>query len=276
MVFKIYQPHPALKEFVNHIVIYDMSVKEGEAPLICPFPPLPENFLYIYVFDSPEVEYTEGVHRVKMPMSVTIGQQTKRIRLFMPRKNFSIRIGFQPAGLYRLLGMPMNTYFFDSGLDSIDLFKNELKFVIEQLQETLSNDQMIDIIEGFLLTKLSKLKSKLPIDYVLPFILNSGGMMKIEDIAYQSCVSFRQLERQFHQRVGVSPKFYLRLTRFAKAWMMREANPSMSWSNIAYQCGYYDQMHFIRDFKEFAGVPPSVVEADIVQSAQFLKTGLKF
>jgi AraC-like DNA-binding protein len=275
MFYKIYQPHPALKEFINHIVIYDLSVGTSiEAPVF-PFPPLPENFLYIYIFDSPSVEYFDSGHVEKMPMSVTIGQQTSRIRLHMPRQNVCVRIAFQPAGLYRLLGMPMNKYFLDIGQDSSEFFKDELKYLREQLQETISTEQMKAIVEVFLLKKLAKLKSKLPIDHVLPLIINSGGMMKIEDIAYQSCVSFRQLERQFHQRIGVSPKFYLRLTRFAKAWMMREANPSMSWINIAYQCGYFDQMHFIRDFKEFAGVPPSVIEADIAQSAQFLKTGLK-
>ncbi len=272
MFFKIYQPHSDLKEFVNHIIVYDLSVHSTVEPPILSFPPIPENFLYIYIYDTPIVEYIADGKMEKLPVSVTIGQQTNRIRLFMPRHNVCVRVAFQPAGLYRLLGVPMHQYSFDKGIDGGNLFKNDIQYVREELQEATDPKQMVAIVERFLLKKSNGLKSKLPIDYILPAIVNSGGMMKIEDIAYQASVSFRQLERQFYQRVGVSPKFFLRIARFAKAWMMRESNPSVSWIHIAYQCGYYDQMHFIRDFKEFAGLPPSVLEAEIQQSAHLLKT----
>lgn len=272
MFFKIYQPHPALKEFVNHIIVYDLSVDSHTEPPVLSFPPIPENFLYIYIYDTPSVEYISDGKIESLPTSVTIGQQTSRIRLLMPRHNACVRVAFQPAGLYRLLGIPMHKYFFSQGLDSSELFKNDINYVREQLQEAADTNQMVAIVERFLLKKSTRLKSKLPIDSVLPAIISSGGMLKIEDIASQASISFRQLERQFYQRVGVSPKFFMRLSRFSKAWMMREMNPTMSWINIAYQCGYYDQMHFIRDFKEFAGVPPSVLEAEIMQSAHLLKT----
>jgi AraC-like DNA-binding protein len=54
--------------------------------------------------------------------------------------------------------------------------------------------------------------------------------------------------------------------RFSKAWIMKEQQPDISWIKIAHECGYFDQMHLIRDFHEFAGVNPSAIEAELLRS----------
>ena len=62
------------------------------------------------------------------------------------------------------------------------------------------------------------------------------------------------------------PKLFMRLVRFSKAWVMREKNQDISWLSIAHACHYADQMHMIRDFKDFAGVTPSLLQADLEKS----------
>jgi len=47
---------------------------------------------------------------------------------------------------------------------------------------------------------------------------------------------------------------------------MKEQPPGISWIKVAYECGYFDQMHLIRDFQEFAGVSPSVIESELLNS----------
>lgn len=84
--------------------------------------------------------------------------------------------------------------------------------------------------------------------------------MNIDYLATTSCLSTRQFERVFKDRIGLSPKFFSCLVRFANAWVAKEGSPTLSWFAIAHQCGYYDQMHLIRDFKEFAGTNPSEIE----------------
>jgi transcriptional regulator GlxA family with amidase domain len=91
--------------------------------------------------------------------------------------------------------------------------------------------------------------------------------MTVEDIAENACVSTRQLERLFQQRIGLQPRFFTRITRFAKAWRLKENNPQIKWTSIAYDCGYFDQMHLIRDFKAFCGSSPSVMEDEIKASS---------
>src|SRR5678815_1036701 len=99
-------------------------------------------------------------------------------------------------------------------------------------------------------------KRALPFDKAMLELLRLNGNTPIEQIASLACLSIRQFERVSKERVGFSPKLFSRLVRFSSAYRMRENFPLLSWTSIAYDCGYFDQMHLIRDFKEFAGVAP--------------------
>lgn len=122
------------------------------------------------------------------------------------------------------------------------------------------------IVDQFLLNHVGRLKPTLPIDQVLPLLIKERGLLKIDQLASHACLSIRQFERVFQQRIGLLPKHYSRLVRFAQAWIMKEQQPDTSWFKIAMECGYFDQMHLIRDFQEFAGVTPSVIESAISTS----------
>lgn len=260
MFHKIYKPHPALSEFVNNIMVFRFELNRNLPRPEFSFPPLPEQCLYFYPFEAPESEYLTTNKKVKLKRSILVGPQVNRIKLKMHHSNFTVKVGFQPCGLYRLLGISMNEFPVDESLDSTYVLDREIQFINEQLAEIHSPDKLIEIVEIFLLKKLHKLRSRLPIDSVLPMIIKQGGLVNVDKIASQACVSNRQLERQFLQRIGVSPKFFVRQTRFAKAWVMKENMPNIKWTTIAHECGYFDQMHLIRDFKAFCGVSPSIIE----------------
>ncbi len=276
MFHKVFLPHPALKEFVNNIMVFHVTLDASVERPVMSFPPLPENCLYFYPFETPEAEYLTQNKKVNLSSSIITGRQINRIHLKMMHHNLTIKVGFQPGGLYRLMGVPLNEFSMDESFDSTYMLDKEIAFITEQLREATAYDQMVSIIESFLLKKIRHLRSKLPIDSVLPLIIKNGGLVNVDDIAAQSCVSIRQLERQFQQRIGISPKFFVRLTRFSKAWVMKENNPHLKWTTIAYECGYFDQMHLIRDFKEFAGVTPSVIEAEFNNSPFLFRNQLFF
>lgn len=176
-----------------------------------------------------------------------------------------IKVGFQPGGLYRLLGIPMNELLSSDAFNGVDMLGPKLKDVNEKLQETVSFTEMKLIVETFLLNRVNKLKQALPIDEVLPLLIKQRGLIKIDQLASHACLSTRQFERVFQQRVGLAPKYFSRLVRFSQAWIMKEQQPKISWIKIAYECGYFDQMHLIRDFHEFAGANPSDIEAELLQ-----------
>ena len=67
----------------------------------------------------------------------------------------------------------------------------------------------------------------------------------------------RNFERRFSEQVGTSPKLFCRLVRFTAAVQFKIAHSKKSWTEVAYECGYFDQMHLIKDFKQFTNENPS-------------------
>lgn len=87
-------------------------------------------------------------------------------------------------------------------------------------------------------------------------ILAAGGGDRIDGLCRDAGVSQRQLDRVFRQHLGVSPKLLSRVARFQKALTRLKSDPGCTLASVAVECGYYDQSHFVRDFKRFSGVPP--------------------
>ncbi len=78
----------------------------------------------------------------------------------------------------------------------------------------------------------------------------------VDEIAGLMEVSVLDLQRKFKQHVGFPPKLLCRIFRFRKAINMLKYAPAPKWADIAYECGFFDQSHFIKDFTEFALISP--------------------
>jgi AraC-like DNA-binding protein len=265
MFQQIYEPHPALKGFVNNIMIHDVNFEKGDARTLS-IPPLPEHCLMFYIRDRPDSESIATKKKEMLSSSIVIGPNINRHIITPGRNHLMIKVGFQPGGLYRLLGIPMNELQCKDAFDGMELLGNEMKQVDDQLREALSFRKMKIIVESFLLKHVGGLKQILPIDKVLTLIIKEHGLIKIDKLASDACLSIRQFERVFQQRIGMPPKHFSRLVRFAQAWTLKEQQPHLSWIEIALKCGYFDQMHLIRDFHEFAGVNPSSIESEFMKS----------
>jgi AraC-like DNA-binding protein len=266
MFQQFYRPHPALKEFVNNIMIHQMKFDARQPQLNFTVPPLPGHALIFYIRDPADSENVSTEKKETLPFSLIVGANITRHIITPGSDHLIINVGFQPGGLYRFLGIPINELLCKDGFDGVELMGNELNNVHNRLQEAKSFAHMKLIVESFLLKHLGKLKQALPIDHVLPMLIKERGLLKIDKLASHSCLSIRQFERVFQQRIGLPPKQFSRLVRFAHAWIIKEQKPDISWIKVAYECGYFDQMHLIRDFHEFAGVNPSSIESELLKS----------
>jgi AraC-like DNA-binding protein len=118
-------------------------------------------------------------------------------------------------------------------------------------------EQMFKLVEAFLLKKVQNIKEPLPIDHTFSLLIAAPDRSNIAQLANLACVSLRQFERQFLERIGTNPTTFIRQARFAKALRLKRSCPQLSWTAVAYECGYFDQMHFIRDFKQFTSATPT-------------------
>lgn len=266
MFQKFYEPHPILRGFVNNIMIHQVKFDSAQPQFNFSIPPLPEQSLFFYVRDSLDAENTATNKKETLSSSIIVGPHTNRHIMTPGRNHLMIKVGFQPGGLYRLLGIPMNELLCKDSFNCTDLLGDEVNDVNDKLKHAVSFTEMKTIIENFLIKRTGKLKQALPIDQVFLLLIKERGLIKIDQLASHACLSTRQFERVFQQRIGLPPKHFARLVRFSQAWIMKEQQPGISWTKIAHECEYFDQMHLIRDFQEFAGVNPSHIESELAAS----------
>lgn len=260
MFHRIFQPQQALRDMINHIMVFQHEFDPLEPVPSILLPPMPEQCLYFYPKDSVEACYLAEEKKLQLYACSLTGPQTSGVKLRLGYHHLVIKVSFQPGALFRLLGIPMNELLRIEAFDGVEVMGNTLRDLILRIQEAKSIADMITAIETYLLELRCHMKEKLPIDEVLPVLIQKGGLLSIDKLAAEACLSSRQFERVFKQRIGLSPKFFSRLVRFANAWVLRENDAARSWTNIAHTTGYYDQMHMIRDFKEFAGTNPKEIE----------------
>src|SRR5262249_41628969 len=86
---------------------------------------------------------------------------------------------------------------------------------------------------------------------------HTKGEYRIGELADYCHVSVRQLERGFRHAIGTSPKVFARTIRFQEAQRRLMFDPDADLTSLAYEGGYFDQAHFIKDFKAFAGQTPT-------------------
>jgi AraC-like DNA-binding protein len=266
MFQQLYEPLPALKGFVNNIMIHEVISEARENSHTFSIPPLPEHNLVFFARDRPDVAEISTKEKETFSSAMIVGPNINRHNITPGHHHLMIKVGFQPGGLYRFLGIPMSELLCKDAFDGQELLGNELNEVNDQLQLAATFPEMKMIVENFLFKRLKKLKQGLPIDHVLPLLIKERGLINIDQLASRACLSIRQFERVFQQRIGLPPKYFSRLIRFSQAWISKEQQPGISWIKIAHESGYFDQMHLIRDFREFAGVNPSSIESELLKS----------
>lgn len=165
-----------------------------------------------------------------------------------------ICIVFQPQGGNVFFRMPLN----DISFVPVDTLNDaELYSLGQQLYDNGDNQKCVQLIEQFLLRRIHKLGkyNDKRIDSVINSIRN--GETDINRLAENACLSYKQFNRIFTENIGAKPKEFLKITRFQKLHGLLQQHTGLSVDQLAYECGYYDKSHLIRDLKEFTGFTPA-------------------
>lgn len=271
MIHSVYHPHSALREFVDNITItsFDFTVEKDISPFYT-FVPTHTRFLCFYLEDKVLVKKNDTDFQVRA-RSIIIGPQTTPVILDLGTKHKDVVVCLKPSGMYRLLGIPLNEIV-DKDFDASLVMGAEVETLINQLSDSKTDDLKNHVIQKYLLKKMDYLKPALPFDLAMLELVKNTGNLSMDSLASQACLSLKQFERKSLERIGLLPKTYGRMIRFSHAYKLKELYPNRSWSSIAHQCGYFDQMHLIRDFKYFAGFNPSCIKATNVNGSVRFRT----
>ncbi len=177
--------------------------------------------------------------------------QTTRYTEHKAIKNFcNIGVYFQPTALKSVFGIDSDELT-NQHVDINDLIKTN---ITDRLSNTTTSDQRIKLLSSFLIQQAKQREIQSEKVNFAAGHLQKG--VSLPDIQAELNISERSLERYFKRHVGISPKLYARINRFQSSLgSLRNANFE-TLTDIAYQSNYFDQSHFIRDFKEFAGTSP--------------------
>ncbi len=138
------------------------------------------------------------------------------------------------------------------------IFGNEPKEIEEQLCGAQSLTERVSVIENFLISKLSPNVKRdwLLIKSGIELINQSKGQISALILSEKLCVTSKTLERKFSAMVGKTPKQFIKIVRFQNILNIFSTSKELILTEMAYSNGYFDQAHFIKDFKSFSGLTP--------------------
>jgi AraC-like DNA-binding protein len=149
--------------------------------------------------------------------------------------------------------------FNDQISDLTGLLHTSTKTLYEQLMETKELKKKIALIEHFLLDRLSHPERRFDqiilVGNITRNIAVNNYRDNVDSIATKHGISHRYLQKLFLQYTGLTPKSFLKVNRFRHSLSFMD-NKEESLTSIAYNCGYFDQSHFIKEFKLFSGETP--------------------
>lgn len=198
-----------------------------------------------------------GNQSVKMPGMEVLGQLTIPTSITVTKGTTLLVTRFHPyAG--SLFFPDQISNFTNDSIDLYDILGSEVNGLYDHITEQHTLRKKVEVLEAFLIQQLIRNKKadlKL-IESLCNDICQNRESFNIEKLASRYGISKRYIQKLFLDKVGITPQRFYSLQRFNKGIaLMQTSNASLT--SIAYECGYYDQAHFIREFKSYTGLTPS-------------------
>ncbi|MEO6948793.1 MAG: AraC family transcriptional regulator [Ginsengibacter sp.] len=252
-------PSPALAPFVHSYTYREFDTQGID--LVKPWHASHETNIIFFFEDLPSTLTDSSGQILKRGKNCDVmGMATKyNGNMTFNGKYSFMQIIFQPHGFHTIFNIsPLAIA--DKIVWSGDIFNSDLHNLHERLFNAISKDAMASLANEWLLNYLNKQRTvdyKNPITIAANIITKNAGLVSIDSLARFACMSMRNFERIFINETGMSPKQLCCIARFNKALNLKLADLSTKWISVAYEAGYFDQMHLIKDFKRFCGEAPS-------------------
>lgn len=232
-------PSADIAPFVKHywVVSWDLT---GQAPYLQ------------HVVPNPCVNMV-----VEMNKTAIYAPAKSKFSYLLREKGRVFGVKFKPGGFYPFLKSAVSKLG-TQGIRIEDVFHlNSADFEYQMLSQEAETN-MVQLAESVILKSLPKPDNNIDlVQQVIDQIIEDPHVTKVDDICERIHINKRKLQRIFEQYVGVTPKWVIKLYRLQNAAEKIEADTSYDWSQLSAELGYYDQAHFIKDFKSIVGKTPA-------------------
>jgi len=230
---------------------------ESDAPARNPERILPDGCVELILnFGAEFSQHCEGRQQLQ-PRNFLVGQMTGPILISPTGAVQLIGIRFHPGGTLPFMRLPLHEIT-DHVVELSSLSSKLERDLLHAASVSCSLLDKATAIEDFLTGELLSRKHDSRLMKLAARIVESGGLVSVDQLANDAGISSRQLERRFLREVGLGPKLLARIIRFQQVFRAVEQCDA-AWATVAIECGYYDQAHLIRDFHQFARQTPAVL-----------------
>ncbi|HET9281640.1 MAG TPA: helix-turn-helix transcriptional regulator [Candidatus Angelobacter sp.] len=254
-------PQPPLSNFVDLFWFYD-SYSPGphrKERLM----PTGSVELVINLKDNEERIYDrENLDKyTRLPGALLCGPHSSFFVIDTAQQASVIGVHFKPGGAFPFFKMPAGELH-NLHISLEDLWGHEAGLLRERLLEAPTPQKKLQVLEARLLEQAFKpLERHRAVDCALGLFRNIHTAPAMAELADEIGISSRRFIELFSNEVGLTPKLFARVRRFQQVLQQIRTGEDFSWVDIAAGCGYFDQAHFIHDFKEFSGINPTVYVA---------------
>jgi AraC-like DNA-binding protein len=273
-IIRLVKPPLDLAEYVRSFT--QREARTYDAEILHPVPARASSALEFIFGDPYEVLWCDGSIVEIAPSTALVGLQThRRVRLRILGTVESFAIFFQPAGLYRLFGISMHELT-NHDCDARALLGTSIAGLRERLGNSRTFDERGQIATEYLRAACHTLDGPDGVSAAANEIVRSKGQIRMTNLARRAGLSMRQFERRFCQQIGMRPKLYARIARFEAALDSKAKSSTKSWTEVAHEHGYHDQMHLVHDFEEFSSETPSGVLTQVELAHRSHIEGIRF
>jgi len=245
--------HPALQPFLYGI-LYSKINQQTSRGMIHLYP----TDYSILCFDRNKKHFADTLSGNSYNYASCFLGLTDFCRTYSDCTNEVFQIIFKPFGVFAIFGIPQ--YDLSNRIvDGEDVFPGIEK--IKSLMEyDAPYDRCMQEMEKWLLENLHHRRNYLidPIIHACRKVYESKGNISVKNLCWEVCMSERNLRNYFDEQIGISPKKLNRLVRFNLINHFIDTHKYIDWKELTFQFGFFDQNHFIKEFKWFYGTTPSM------------------
>jgi len=254
MLYREIQPTPALARFVECFWTLE---NDGSTTVAQPERLLPDGCVELILnFGERFREHKDDGEEERQPQHLLVGQMTRPILIAPTGSVQLLGIRFHPGGTFPFFGIPMQEL--TNRVTDLEALSGEFQNDLVRYGDKTLFLSKIAAVEKLLVERVRSSRNDSRLVSLVTKLVQNGGQISVDQLATDAGLSSRQLERRFLSEVGIGPKLLSRILRFQQIFRAVDRHDE-GWAAVAAECGYYDQAHLIRDFREFARQTPALL-----------------
>ncbi len=249
-----YRPRPPLADFVDQLWL-----SQGAAPAHQMERLLPDSTVELVINlhqDLIHLYDRDDYHRCgSAPGCIVSGPRSQYFVIDTRDQMATMGVHFRPGGAFPFFRVPASELV-DQSIALDALWGSAASEMRERLLAAPTPEERFRVLETCLLEQLVRPLERHPaVSFGIQQLRRAG--QSVAEVVDQAGFCQRRFIQLFGEQVGLTPKVFGRVSRFQRVVRIAHGADEIDWVDLALDCGYYDQAHFIHDFQSFAGITPA-------------------